>query len=386
MKMHTMKLIATVISAAAVSVASGQSYTLVDLGAFAGQSEAYSFAPGSIPIGSFVKPDSHFAAVLFTNPETALGAVGGYHEQVAFASDSSGRVYGTSYTLGDLTPGSFVSDSFGTSLLAPFAARASNAAGVVAGASYAVDAAARYLPRAAVWNNGTLTVLPTLGGLTSQSLAIDGRNWVVGSSTTTNEAASRPTIWTSNIAHDLGTLGGTNGQAASINGSRVVGHSQNAQGVRHATLWILDANGSVVSTSDLGSLAAASTSYAACVNSMGKIVGTSRFHAVIFENGVCTDLNTLISAAPGWTLEKAWAINDAGIIVGGGSYLGYPRAYMLVPHCGADFNNDGFVNGDDYDAFASAFEAADPAADYNGDGFVNGDDYDAFASAFESGC
>ncbi len=56
------------------------------------------------------------------------------------------------------------------------------------------------------------------------------------------------------------------------------------------------------------------------------------------------------------------------------------------PHCAADFNNDGFVNGDDYDAFAGAFEAADMNADLNHDGFVNGDDYDAFASHFEAGC
>ncbi|MCC6971722.1 MAG: hypothetical protein IT434_16035 [Phycisphaerales bacterium] len=54
--------------------------------------------------------------------------------------------------------------------------------------------------------------------------------------------------------------------------------------------------------------------------------------------------------------------------------------------CTADLNNDGFVNGDDYDYFASMFEAADPGADINSDSFVNGDDYDLFASAFESGC
>ncbi len=54
--------------------------------------------------------------------------------------------------------------------------------------------------------------------------------------------------------------------------------------------------------------------------------------------------------------------------------------------CAADLNNDGFVNGDDYDYFASMFEAADPGADINNDSFVNGDDYDAFASAFENGC
>lgn len=54
--------------------------------------------------------------------------------------------------------------------------------------------------------------------------------------------------------------------------------------------------------------------------------------------------------------------------------------------CPADFNGDGFVNGDDYDGFASAFDVANIAADFNGDGFVNGDDYDAFASAFDAGC
>ncbi len=54
--------------------------------------------------------------------------------------------------------------------------------------------------------------------------------------------------------------------------------------------------------------------------------------------------------------------------------------------CAADVNNDGFINGDDYDLFASHFDAADPAGDFNHDGFVNGDDYDAFASAFDGGC
>ncbi len=59
--------------------------------------------------------------------------------------------------------------------------------------------------------------------------------------------------------------------------------------------------------------------------------------------------------------------------------------YVVIP-CPADFNRDGFVNGDDYDAFASLFDVADTGADFNHDGFVNGDDYDAFASHFDLGC
>ncbi|MCC6970122.1 MAG: hypothetical protein IT434_07850 [Phycisphaerales bacterium] len=59
--------------------------------------------------------------------------------------------------------------------------------------------------------------------------------------------------------------------------------------------------------------------------------------------------------------------------------------WVAIP-CPADFNRDGFVNGDDYDAFASLFDVADSGADFNHDGFVNGDDYDAFASRFDVGC
>ena len=54
--------------------------------------------------------------------------------------------------------------------------------------------------------------------------------------------------------------------------------------------------------------------------------------------------------------------------------------------CLGDFNNDGYVNGNDYDAFAGVFEIGDVAADVNADGYVNGNDYDAFAEAFEGGC
>ncbi|NUQ54028.1 MAG: hypothetical protein HUU19_15235 [Phycisphaerales bacterium] len=60
------------------------------------------------------------------------------------------------------------------------------------------------------------------------------------------------------------------------------------------------------------------------------------------------------------------------------------QAFLIF--CAADFNCDGFVNGDDYDSFASYFEEGGIGADLNSDGFVNGDDYDFFAEHFESGC
>jgi len=58
----------------------------------------------------------------------------------------------------------------------------------------------------------------------------------------------------------------------------------------------------------------------------------------------------------------------------------------VICACPSDFNQDGFVNGDDFDAYALAFELGYPTADFNGDEFVNADDYDAFVDAFFAGC
>ena len=58
--------------------------------------------------------------------------------------------------------------------------------------------------------------------------------------------------------------------------------------------------------------------------------------------------------------------------------------------CRSDFNNDGFVDFFDYDAFVGCFESgvcpAGRTADVNDDGFVDFFDYDAYVGAFEAGC
>ncbi|MBL8761518.1 MAG: hypothetical protein JNL50_09470 [Phycisphaerae bacterium] len=135
------------------------------------------------------------------------------------------------------------------------------------------------------------------------------------------------------------------------------------------------------------------------INNLGVIVGeiyingSSRAFVYTPADGT-RDLNdpTLVDGLPnGYVMMTAQKINDNGWIVGygygggGGIY----SAYVLRPRgsgCAADFNNDGFVNGDDYDTFAVLFDAGDTGADFNHDGFVNGNDYDAFAEAFDAGC
>jgi len=54
--------------------------------------------------------------------------------------------------------------------------------------------------------------------------------------------------------------------------------------------------------------------------------------------------------------------------------------------CPSDHDCNGFVNGDDFDAFIVVFELGEAAADFDRNGFVNGDDFDGFVVAFEAGC
>ena len=68
-----------------------------------------------------------------------------------------------------------------------------------------------------------------------------------------------------------------------------------------------------------------------------------------------------------------------------GRNLGF-RVSRSVPSCAADFNADGFLTFEDFDAFVNAFEAGAASADFNADGFLTFEDFDAFVSAFETGC
>ncbi len=68
----------------------------------------------------------------------------------------------------------------------------------------------------------------------------------------------------------------------------------------------------------------------------------------------------------------------------GVSYVG--KTVVLTAFCGADYDNTGFVDTDDFTAFVSAFEAGVDEADFDGSGFVDTDDFTAFVIAFEAGC
>lgn len=54
--------------------------------------------------------------------------------------------------------------------------------------------------------------------------------------------------------------------------------------------------------------------------------------------------------------------------------------------CPADFDNDGFITGIDYDLYVAAFEGGGASADFDGDGFITGIDFDLYVAAYEAGC
>lgn len=78
--------------------------------------------------------------------------------------------------------------------------------------------------------------------------------------------------------------------------------------------------------------------HAYSINNQAIVVGTcwtpvtSGFHrtAYVYADGASTDLNALISA-PGWQLQYATHINDAGMITGFGSFNGQQTAFLLTP-------------------------------------------------------
>src|SRR5262249_47933133 len=138
------------------------------------------------------------------------------------------------------------------------------------------------------------TGMTDLGSLGTDSVALGiNRNaQVVGSYLDPVSQWDRAFLWQQNTGMiDLGTLGGPESEAIAITDS-----------------------GQIVGDSTL---------------STGHPDGSPIFHAVLWQNGVITDLNNQLPANSGWVLEQAVGQNTNGQITGYGSHNGQDHAFLL---------------------------------------------------------
>ena len=220
---------------------------------------------------------------------TDLGTLGGSWSQ-AFAIADSGAVAGGAYVAGDLTQHAF-------------------------------------LERA-----GSVTDINPPGSSISVAFGINASDAVVGLA---YNPGPRAFLYQGGNWSDLGTLGGGQAEAKAINASgTVVGGADTATSF-HAFSY---RNGQM---RDLGALGAAGRSEALAVNDAGQTVGTSTivagpapFYAFLSAGTQMINLNDLIPADSGWTLESATGINDRGQIIGYGIRDGGEEGFLLTPQPG----------------------------------------------------
>jgi probable HAF family extracellular repeat protein len=193
-----------------------------------------------------------------------------------------------------------------------------------------------------LYRDGVMLDLGTLGGTISRAKAVNSAGQVVGASTLTWQDRELTHAFLADSAgmRDLGTLGGERSAAWDINDrGEVVGGAETAAGLGRAFLF------DGLRMRDLGSLTPGGRSCAFGINNRGQVVGEAKSNLVsgemsafLWENGAMKNLNDLIPRGSGWVLARAYAINDAGQIVGEGHRGeadgdgGYwTRAFLLNP-------------------------------------------------------
>jgi probable HAF family extracellular repeat protein len=165
--------------------------------------------------------------------------------------------------------------------------------------------------------------LPLPGDAVSVALGVNDRGQVVGGSgicgMITAANSVHAVLWEHNSVTDLGSFGGVLNNAAIFinNRGEVVGISDLAgDATFHAFLWTKD-NG----LRDLGTLSGDVLSLANSINEQGQVVGEScdqngNCRGILWQDGVMTDINSLVLPGSILYLVNISDINDRGEIAG----------------------------------------------------------------------
>ena len=194
----------------------------------------------------------------------------------------------------------------------------------------------------ALWENGKAQVLPLVGNdVDGFAFGIDDQGQAVGYSGNCT-TATHAVMWKDKTAFVLQDLGGTGSNFAYVinNRGQIAGQIGTADGTTfHAGAWLNGADGAVT---DLGVLPGDFAAFATGINIRGQVVGNNFdasfnwSHGFIWQDGVMTDLNTLIPADSSLFIISASNINDRGQISGMGTvqtgpHAGDIHAYLLTP-------------------------------------------------------
>ena len=189
-----------------------------------------------------------------------------------------------------------------------------------------------------LWEKGEARALPTLVGDQDGFVqGINDRGQAVGSSGTCNNISIHAVLWENDTAIPLKDLGQAGNAAYAINDhGQIVGYVSSADGTTIvASIW---QNGGVTS---IPILPGDSAAFATGINNRGQVVGstfnsTGWSHGFISQDGVLTDLNTLIPGDSNLFIIAASNINERGQISGMATVVTGPdtgniHAILLTP-------------------------------------------------------
>jgi probable HAF family extracellular repeat protein len=194
------------------------------------------------------------------------------------------------------------------------------------------------------WERGEVRALPTVAGDPDGFVqGINDRGQAVGSSGTCTNIQTHAVLWENDTAFQLADLGHPGGDAYAISDhGQIVGFVTSPDGTTIvASLWQNGARGAVT---NLGILPGDGAAFATGINNRGQVVG-STFNSAgwsrgfLWQDGMSTDLNALISRDSNLFIIAASNINERGQISGMAKVMSGPdegtvHAILLTPEEG----------------------------------------------------